>query len=510
MAGGNISPRQKMINMMYLVLTAMLAMNVSKDILEALSKLDEGMTHTIETVSKGNENIYSALEAASKDDSKKARALPLYEKSKLVKAKSDELFNYVGGIKKDLIDLTGGIEDGHMKGSDNRDVPQNYILNPKEVGGKDAGKEMKKRINEFKEFLKQQDPDLAAEVEGTFNVEDQKNKDGVKTSWEVATFSELPLAGIVPFLTDIQARVRRLEASTIEKLYSNIDATTIKFTAVRPVVMPKSTYVTQGGTYEADVFLAAYDDSNDPEFLLNGNPVSDAQVSGGVAKITMRAEGIGEKKFGGVIRLNNGGDIKDIPYDLVYTVAPPTVVISPTKMNVLYRNVENPLEISVPGVEPSKLRVSGPGVSGSNGNYTADVTRISGKEVTINVSVVEADGTTKPAGNKVFRIKGLPQAQGMIYKQSSGLRSASALAAAPVEAQFVDFAFDLPLTVKSFEVKMDGQPPIKVNGNTFDSSTRNLIQRLKTGSSVTIRKIKAATPKGDIIDNIGNISIDIQ
>jgi hypothetical protein len=178
-------------------------------------------------------------------------------------------------------------------------------------------------------------------------------------------------------------------------------------------------------------------------------------------------------------------------------------------MNVFYRNVENPLEVSVPGVAPSSLRVSGPGISGKNGNYVADVTKVEGKTMMVTVSV-EENGKVRKVGTKEFRIKGLPMASGMVFRKSSGVMSTSSLAKAPIEAEYVDFPFELPLKVVSAEVKIEGQPPIQVKGSTFDGNTRELIQRLKPGASVTIRKIIATTPNGSRVSNVGNISIDVQ
>lgn len=321
----------------------------------------------------------------------------------------------------------------------------------------------------------------------------------------MATFSELPLAGLIPFITDLQSRVRRMEAKSVEHLYATIDAATIKFDGVRAVVMPTNgTFVTQGGTYEADVFLAAYNSGNNPEFA----GITPSEIANGVGKLKLPASGVGEKKLTGTMQLPGSETV--YTYDVVYTVAPPMVVISPSKMNVLYRNVDNPLEISVPGVAPKDLIVSGPGVSGSNGNYTADVTKISGKEVVINVRVKEPDGKTRNAGSKEFRIKGLPQAVGMVYKKSEGIMSASLLSKATVEAEYQDFPFDLPLKVVAFELKMDGQPPIQVQGNSIPSTARELITRLRPGSTVSIRKIVATTPKGQRVSNVGIISIDVQ
>ena len=154
--------------------------------------------------------------------------------------------------------------------------------------------------------------------------------------------------------------------------------------------------------------------------------------------------------------------------------------------------------------------VSGAGISGKAGNYVANVTKVEGKEVTITVNVKEADGKTRKAGSKVYRIKGLPQAVGMIYKKKDGLISSSLLSKGVIEAEYQDFPFDLPLTVTGFDIKFEGKPAVEVKGNKIPNDMRDQIQRLKPGSSVTIRKIRANTPAGARIDNISNIVLDVQ
>lgn len=507
MASGKLSPRQKMINMMYLVLTAMLALNVSKDILLVLHKLDQGMTATVKTLAKGTENIYRSFEAQLQDN---PRAAAPWEVAKEVRNQTGIAFGLLDKTRSDLIELTGGIneeEDGRLNGADNRDIPENYLLNDKSIGGQGAAKEIKNQLIAYHDYLitvAGDDENLKNELNQAFDFSDV-TQEGKKMTWETATFSELPLAGIIPFITDLQSRVRRMEAKSVEHLFATIDASTIKFDGVRAVVMPTNgTFVTQGGTYEADVFLAAYNSGNNPEFT----GITPSAIEGGVGKLKLPASGIGEKKLTGTMQLPGNETV--YTYDVVYTVAPPMVVISPSKMNVLYRNVDNPLEVSVPGVAPKDLIVSGPGVRGSNGNYTADVTKISGKEVVINVRVKEPDGKTRNAGSKEFRIKGLPQAVGMVFKKSEGIMSSGLLSKATIEAEYQDFPFDLPLKVVAFELKMDGQPPIQVQGNTIPSTARELITRLRPGSTVSVRKIVATTPKGQRVSNVGIISIDVQ
>ncbi|HAG48671.1 MAG TPA: hypothetical protein DCL07_01820, partial [Cryomorphaceae bacterium] len=243
MASGKLSPRQKMINMMYLVLTAMLALNVSKDILLVLHKLDQGMTATVTTVAKGTENVYRSFEAQLQDN---PRAAEPWEVAKEVRSQTDKVFGLLSKTRNDLIDLTGGIdeeEDGRLNGADNRDIPENYLLNDKSIGGQGAAKDIKAQLIAYRDYLltvSSGDENLINELNQAFDFKDVQ-QEGKKMTWETATFSELPLAGVIPFITDLQSRVRRMEANSIEYLYSSIDAATVKFDGVRAIVMPIST-----------------------------------------------------------------------------------------------------------------------------------------------------------------------------------------------------------------------------------------------------------------------------
>ena len=206
MASGTLSPRQKMINMMYLVLTAMLALNVSKDILLVLHKLDQGMTATVTTVAKGTENIYRSFEAQLQDN---PRAAAPWEVAKEVRSKTDEVFGLLSKTRTDLIDLTGGVdeeEDGRLNGADNRDIHDNYLLNDKSIGGQGAAKEINAQLTAYRDYLLTvagNDDNLKNELNQAFDFSDVQ-QEGKKMTWEMATFSELPLAGIIPFITDLQ------------------------------------------------------------------------------------------------------------------------------------------------------------------------------------------------------------------------------------------------------------------------------------------------------------------
>lgn len=514
MAGGKLSPRQKMINMMYLVLTAMLALNVSKDILKALTKLNDSLTETISTVEAKNQDVYSAFAKAAAENPEKA--LEWKNKADEVKQLSNNLYSYIAEMKDTLVAVSGGVDEetGAPKALDAKSDPLNYMV--AEQGPKKAT-ELKEKIETFRAKMVElagNDPDISSNIKSVFDTDPQQEGDK-KVSWEQASFGEYPLGAILPFLTDIQARVRNSESEVLSYLSSKIGEGEVSFTTVEPMVMPKTNYVTQGDVYEAEVFLAAYDDTQEPTIVINGEELPVEQIENGKGLVRIPANSVGEQKWGGKITIKQigKGDMEfEIP-EQTFTVAPPSVVISPTKMNVLYRGVDNPLEIGVPGVDPAQIRVSGPGVSGSNGTYTANVTKLKGKEITISVLVEETDEegntNTRPAGSKKFRIKGLPPAVGTIYKRSEGLLSKSAVANATIEAGFQDFAFDLPLRVTSFEVAIPGSPPERINGDKMNSSARTKIERLKPGSTVSIRNIKAIGPKGIKVDRVGNISIDV-
>lgn len=500
-----------MINMMYLVLTAMLALNVSKDILQALTRLNSSLEETVQTVETKNQDVYSQFAAAAATNP--AKAGKWKDAAYDVRDKADQVHKELATMKADLIKVSGGVDEetGLPKKLDSREPPANYLLN------EGNGEKLRKKLESFKadmlSYVKDE-PEVQASINKMFDLQPQQEGDK-KVSWESANFEHFPLGAILPFLTDLQAKVRNTESDVISALKTNITEGDVTFTDVIPLVMPKSNYVTVGSEYEAEVMLAAYDASQEPTIIINGQELSEEDIQNGRGKISFKADQVGEQTWGGQIKIQQvglGEKTYEIP-EQTYTVAPQSVVISPTKMNVLYRGVDNPLEIGVPGVDPARLRVSGPGVRGSNGDYSANITNVKGKEITISVAVEETDEegnkTTRPAGSKKFRIKGLPPAVGTIYKRSEGIFSKSAVANAPIEASFEDFPFDLPLRVVSFEVAIPGFPPERVNGSKMPSSVRTKIEKLKPGATVSIRNIKARGPNNLRVDRVGNISVDV-
>ncbi|MGB0194102.1 MAG: gliding motility protein GldM [Schleiferiaceae bacterium] len=506
MASGNLSPRQRMINMMYLVLTALLALNVSREVMDAFYEVMLDQNASIETVEGQNASLYASFKSAAADNPVKAG--PWRDKAEIVHAKSDSLFNLIESMKDELILRAGGEDEenpGKPKKMDDRETAPNYFLIEKN------GIALKSEMEAFREVMKWEsvgNESLIEALDATFSLADEMH-DGVNMSWEQQNFEHYPLISVLTFLTGMQSDVRTAEANVIDNLYSNINARDIKVTGVKPIVIPASTFVTKGDSYEAEVLLAAFDDTQNPTFVINGESIAAENIVDGVAKITLPANKVGTETWNGEIRLITNGEEK--VYEIgeqFYNVAPPSVVISPTKMNVLYRGVDNPLEISVPGVDPSNLIVNGPGVKKSGREYIADVTRNSGGTMKIAVSVREADGSTKSMGSKEFRVKNLPDAAGEIFGKSEGLMSANLIKRAKVEAKFNNFDFELPLKVTSFQIIIPPFAPIDCKGNTLNSNAKAALDKAKPGTPVIIRNIKAATAKG-IKPKVAPITIDL-
>lgn len=507
MAGGKLSPRQKMINMMYLVLTALLALNVSREVMDAFYDVMKNQESTIETVERQNASVYAAFQAAAAEN--EAKAGPWRDKAMQVKARSEALYTDLSDLKEKLVEVSGGRDEetGKPNRMDAKETVANYMIIEKH------GLELKAKLNEYRDFLLQYaegNDQLQNALTKVFNTDDIKHEGEVPESWEKNRFEHYPLVAINTFITNMQADVKNAEAQTIDYLQENIGKSDFKFTGVKPIVMPKSTYVTQGDVYEADVFLAAFDETQEPTIIINGQELPIEQIENGVGKVKFPATSTGEITWGGVIKLKQGSNEISETFERTYMVAPPSVVISPSKLNVLYRMVDNPLEISVPGVDPSKIRVSGAGIGRSGSGWSANVTKLKGKETTITVQVVDDEGNVKQAQSKKFRIKGLPQASGSIYKRMGGGEfSKSLIKNLTVEASYPDFPYDLPLKVVSFECKIEGYPPAKINGSRLDKTNKARIEGLRPGASLTIRKIVAKTPKGDRVSNVGNLSIDV-
>ena len=571
MAGGKETPRQKMIGMMYLVLTALLALNVSKEILDSFILMDAGLRKTEKTLVAKNNDTMTAF--SSKMASNPEKTKPFKDAADEVVAKSNELVEYIEELKARTMRVSHGgnalkfgegfeqfmidgkavaldalNEEGDAYVTSKDENQENTALlvggNPQEPHNKPySAYELKTKLITYAEYLKGIQfkevtgkpwsvPEvLVNSIENTFKYEDAQEVDKT-VRWETKNFFHNPLAAVIPLMTKLQVDVENAEADMLATLLGGIEGKSYKFTNLVPLVVPQSSYILQGDTFRADVLLAAYDGTNPPKIYVdqtswNGTDSSriehteemllDIGSNGlGSLKIPSNKVGLGEHRFKGKIVYD--GPSGEETYDLYVppvTVSSPALVVSPTKMNVFYRGLPNPVEISVPGVPADKIR---PSISGGH-SLTKDangwvVKPGSGKEATISVVAEMPDGSTQNMGKKEFRVKRIPDPVPKFagkYPTDNTVPKGDLTVAAGVRAEMVNFDFDVNVTVTGFSMIFirDGQVIEKKSSNNrvTDSMKQNM-KKVGKGQKVYLEKIKVKMPDGTT-RQVANISLKV-
>lgn len=512
MGHGKETPRQKMIGMMYLVLTALLALNVSKDILNAFVLVDQSLNKTVDNFSSKSAILYTALDKAAATNPMKAGELS--KKAKEVKERSDELSKYIDELKSRLYLIADKVEVG-------LDTVRNYSINAKDnqdVGGQvmiveKKGAELKEKLNEYREALiaitgnTEQAQSLVESLKKSLDTTDptKPNAGGAMEKWEQMYFEHLPLVAVTTNLTKIQTDIRNSESDVVSYLVGQIGADDFRFNKIEAIVLPKSNYVMLGGKYEADVFIAASDSTVTPEITLDGG--TKLSVVDGKGKYTAAASGVGDKTWGGVIKLITPTKQEKIyKFKSTYMVGEPSATVSPSKMNVFYVGVDNPVEILASGVAAEKLRpsISSGSITaaGGGGKYVVRVKK-PGEKVTINVNA-EIDGQSRSMGAKEFRVKTVPDPIGKVGGITGGVIAKNILQAqAGVAAELQNFDFDLKFVVQSFTVSATVrgyEEEARSNNYQFTAKQKELIGKLQSQAKLYISDIKASGPDGTVRD----------
>jgi len=497
MGHGKETPRQKMIGMMYLVLTALLALNVSADILKAFTKIDKSIRTSTESSQKKNEAIYSEFLKALTENENKVK--PWNDKALEVKAKMDALFDKVQEYKLLLVttaDGPTGDPTNLIKKDDTNVGGQLMILEGR-------GEELKKMIEEEKEFLLSMLPDSSSSreaIESAMSTEDSETETGEIMPWAESTFEHLPLVAVITLMSKMQNDFRNAEAQVLAFLLGQIDAGSFKFNKLEAIVNAPTGYVLQGQPYEAQIFIAASDTTKDPKVVMNGG--SELKVENGKAKYTGETSSLGIKTVAGKILVESPatGEILEFPFSTEYQVGAASVAVSPTKMNVFYIGVENPVDITASGVPADAVNAtisSGSIKKDGKGGYIVEVK--SGTEATITVTAKVGE-TVKTLGSKKFRIKTVPDPVAKVGGQRDGSMSKSVLLAQTfVKAEMENFDFELTYNVTGFTVSatIGGFTKEEVSASaSITSAQKAIITEVKTGSKVYFEGIKAKGPDG--------------
>jgi len=533
MAGGKLPPRQKMIGMMYLVLTALLAMNVSKDILNAFVTVNSGLENTKNTFKGKNEDQYTRFSNQYAENKEKFG--DGWAKAQKVQKLADELVTYIDDIKVKIIagvqpEYTEETARGknqfgidtildlkYVKVKDNYLIPTQILVgsepaNPKtdEYSAMDLISKLIVFKNELKTFVPKDSP-IQISLEETYKFEERRAAGGNMENWPSWNFYGVPCAATITLLTKMQTDVRAFESDVVKYLFGSADELTYKFTGLAPAIIPNSNYVIAGDTFSAKVFLAAFDTTMSPEILLGeGYDSTTKKITGeeipinvvkgnGYIKIPTRSQGLFSYK--GVINFKGPKGMEQYPYSIDYQVAAPSTTISATAMNVFYIGVPNPVDISASGVPKDKISasVSGGSISKAKDGWVVNV-KTPGKAV-VSVSA-EIDGNRQKMGSMEFRVKRIPTPIAEIGGKSSGAIPRGKLAGTSgIIAQMENFEFDVRVVVSSFKfvyTQANGlSKEIPVKGPKFSDQVRGILRQIKPGSRVTFEDIKATMPDGE-------------
>ena len=360
-ATGKETTRQKMINFMYLVLLAMLALNISETILDAFKTINDSLTASAANVGNSIQQQFTAFEQTRLKESPE-RARPIYEKAKQAQRVSQELDDLIKSIKSELINQSNGYDDrtGDLKERDNMDIGYDVMINKKRASA------LKQKINDTREqllsLLDDKDRQL---VSFTLNANDPaKPRENVR-HWEGLNFGEgVPLTATFTILSRIQADNMNAESEVVKKILGKMDQAVVNLDKFEAVAVAPTSYLIQGQPYTAEVFLTAYDSRSKPDIEVGGSPIT-VNDGRGIYSASTSREGV--FNWQGTIHIKQtDGTIKTYTTpEQQYIVSRPTAVVSPDKMNVFYIGVDNPVSVSVPGIPSRDIRVN---ISGGSMN----------------------------------------------------------------------------------------------------------------------------------------------
>ena len=561
MAGAKQTPRQKMIGMMYLVLTALLALNISKEVLNGFVKVENSLLSTQVTIGEKVDETYATLKAKYLNNQEKVG--PFYQKAEEVNKKAEQLVSFISLLKAKCMAASEGtfeeqeplnFEKYYGQDKDGRDTVLNLVHIQKKdeyqalttymVGSEPSSPiEGEWTANGLKIALETYRDNLlnisVTDIDGNvrtlpesikkslierFSFENEM-ENGVEVLWEAANFYDVPLAAVMPLMSKMIIDVEDSEAEILNWLLGGIEAKSLKFSEVMPLVIPQSNYIIKGDTARANILLAAFDPTRIPEVYIqtekwdgvdsseidfsNLEPLPVDGIGNGQFSLATRGMKLGQYQYRGIIRYQGPeGDMQSQEFITpIITVAEAALVVSPTKMNVFYRGLDNPVDISVPGVANDKLRVS---ISAGHkinkqpdGSYIVEPSDSNSKKTAvISVKGEMPDGTIADLGKKEFRVKRIPDPVPFWAGKRPSDRTITkneVLSFAPLAAKMENFDFDVKVRVKGFTLRVskDGTFKELTSGNNrLTSDMKALLERVRRGNTIYFEDIVVGMPDG--------------
>ena len=489
MAGGKQTPRQKMINLMYLVFIAMLALNMSKEVLSAFGLLNNKIAEANITSEQRNQAFMAGL--AAKASEQPAKYGPIQEKAQKVSELASDLDGYIANLKAEMVATLEDPEDYETQ--DKTDFLDQRFFQGDNLS--EEGKAFKAKIENFRNemvALTEEDyPSIAEEIKQKFETSPVENRDGKEVEWLSYNFEGFPMIASRTKLTQMQADIKTTQNELLSEMLQGEQAAQLSMNNYQAIVVPDKSAFFSSENFKGKIVLGRYDNTlSFDKVIVNGKEVK--QTSGGQVTLDFPAGAVGERKIEGELQFKEGDSVVTIPISDSYAVInrPNSATISADKMNVVYRGVSNPMTISFAGVADNNISASAPGLSKVSGSsYVMNPGQ--GREVTISVSGTMADGS-KVSDSKQFRIKDIPNPIGTVRGEDGILKmQRSSLEISEIGAALPDFDFDLGLRVTGFKFNVPGQPTVQVNGNRLDQRAKDVLRRAQRGETVQIFDIDA-------------------
>lgn len=544
MANAKETPRQKMIGMMYLVLTCLLALNVSKEVLQGFVTINENIETTNSNFSNNTQLMLKAFDDAIKNGHPEVKGY--YEKAKLACTKTQKTYDYIEILKQQVKQYTEAVSGAdtmrlaNIEKLDDYDKPTFFLLGDDEAKPKTGtysanelrnevnglASELNSLINTMTEKnglkLPEEDANVLREQIKLFTPTDNYfNKEGERITWETRNFYHMPLAAVITNLSKIQSDIRNIEAELVNKFASASGKLSINFNSYEAKIVPSSQYVQSGDNYSASVFLSATSSEfteDNIQFILGDVDTASGKLMPGAAvlpiekgtgKISIPAAGVGRKDIKGWIKFKDGmGKYRYFPYQNEYVVANSAVSVSAEKMNVLYIGADNELSISAAGVAPTDLMVTASGcginlTNNGNGKYIAKVA--STGTASIQVYEKTTNGNKIQGAPKYFRVKKFPSPPlKLLGRTCNGTIEVPATEAKLLNAIGVDmsaYEYNVPFKVTRFAISLYQNNRLSeskvINGNNLNGVFASEISKLKKGERIYIEEVQVKGPDGD-------------
>ncbi len=500
------SPRQKMINLMYLVFIAMMALNVSSEVLDGFELVEDSLRTSIRNSSTRNNMVSSDMDAYYQINPEKTQEW--YEKKNEVKNASDSIFNYIQDLKVRIVKTADGSKGdvNNIERKDDLEAASRVMLAP--VVGE--GKNLREKIDNYRSFLSVmlQDSTKIAILNSSLNTT-PPHKAGMNTrTWEEALFESMPVAAAVTLLTKLQSDVRYAEGEMLSYLLSSVDVGDYRVNQITAQVVPTSQIVMRGGQYEANIVLSAVDSTKRPSIFINGQQLPEENKG----RFTVSAGAAGTFPIKGYVEMpNSDGTILRREFESEYFVTEPNATVAPTLMNVLYAGYSNPMSIAVPGVPTGSISATI-----SNGTLTRDGNIWYAKPTTVGTEAVVSVNARMGDGRSIemktpFRVRALPDPLPYIeYKDANGnprkyrggtpIAKRNILDAGGIVAAIDDDLLKVDFTVVRFEITLfdafGNAQREPVEGARFSERQRNAITNLARGKQFLISGVVAKGPDG--------------